>query len=188
MAEQQRDTLYVIAAAYDDVDAAVADYETVKDLFGGLRTSHDLDAAVIAKDGDGTVRVVKEHEHPTRHGAGVGLNWGVASGIVEALFSPLGIVDAEGAGPPTAGVAGHVSGGRSPGDLKHLGEALDEGRVGLVALLRVEDGRSDRREHQGRQPHRLPGIRRGRRPAGAGDQDRDRSVTVDPATARGEPA
>jgi hypothetical protein len=29
MAKQDKDTLYVIAAAYDEVDAAVADYEAV---------------------------------------------------------------------------------------------------------------------------------------------------------------
>ena len=53
MSKQEKDTLYVIAAAYDDVDAAVADYEAVKALYHEVKTSHDFDAAVIAKDDDG---------------------------------------------------------------------------------------------------------------------------------------
>ncbi len=80
MAKQEQDSLYVIAAAYDDVDAAVADYEAVRELCGGLRTSHDFDAAVIAKDEDGKVRIVKRHEQPTRRGAAVGVGWGLATG------------------------------------------------------------------------------------------------------------
>ena len=53
MSKQEKDTLYVIAAAYDDVDAAVADYEAVKALYHEVKTSHDFDAAVIAKDDEG---------------------------------------------------------------------------------------------------------------------------------------
>ena len=45
MAKQEKDTLYVIAAAYDDVDDAVADYEAVKRLYREVRTSHEFDAA-----------------------------------------------------------------------------------------------------------------------------------------------
>ena len=91
MAKQEKDTLYVIAAAYDDVDAAVADYEAVKGLYREVRTSHDFDAAVIAKDEDGKVQIVKKHEQPTRHGAAVGLGWGLAVGVTAALFPPVGI-------------------------------------------------------------------------------------------------
>ena len=49
MAKQEKDTLYVIAAAYDDVDDALADYEAVKRLYREVRTSHDFDAAVVAR-------------------------------------------------------------------------------------------------------------------------------------------
>src|SRR4051795_5690698 len=65
MATQDNDTLYVIAAAYEDVDAAVADYEAVKALYREVRSSHDFDAAVIAKDDEGKVHIVKKHEQPT---------------------------------------------------------------------------------------------------------------------------
>src|SRR3954447_3617221 len=131
MAKQDEDTLYVIAAAYDDVDAAVADYEAVKALYRAVKTSNDFDAAVIAKSDDGKVRIVKKHEQPTRHGAAVGLGWGLAVGVTAALSPPvgIGIATAGGAGAAIGGVAGHAHKGMSRGDLKDLGEALDEGQA-----------------------------------------------------------
>jgi uncharacterized membrane protein len=136
MAKQEKDTLFVIAAAYDDVDAAVADYEAVKALYKEVRSSHDFDASVIAKEEDGKVRIVKKHEQPTRHGAAVGLGWGLATGVAAALFPPVGIgIAAAGAGGAAIGaVAGHASGGMSREDLKELGETLDAGQAGLIVV------------------------------------------------------
>ena len=136
MAKQEKDTLYVIAAAYDDVDAAVADYEAVKELYREVKSSNDFDAAVISKDEDGKVHIVKKHEQPTRHGAAVGLGWGLAVGVVATLFPPvgIGIVTAGGAGAVIGGVTGHASGGMSRGDLKELGDTLDAGQAGLIAV------------------------------------------------------
>ncbi|GAA1626343.1 DUF1269 domain-containing protein [Georgenia ruanii] len=136
MAKQDEDTLYVIAAAYDDVDAAVADYEAVKELYKAVKTSHDFDAAVISKDADGKVHIVKKHEQPTRHGAAVGLGWGLAVGVAAALFPPVGIglATAGGAGTAIGAVTGHATGGMSRDDLKELGEALDAGTAGLIAV------------------------------------------------------
>jgi uncharacterized membrane protein len=143
MVEQDDDTLYVIAAAYDDVDAAIADYEAVKELYRAVRSSHDFDAAVIAKDADGWVRVVRKHEQPTRHGAAVGLGWGLAVGVAAVLFPPVGIgvaLTAGGAGATIGAVAGHASGGMSRGDLLDLGEALDTGQAGLIAVYEFDLG------------------------------------------------
>jgi uncharacterized membrane protein len=137
MSMHENDTLYVIAAAYDEVDPAVADYEAIKLLYRQVRTSHDFDAAVIAKDENGKVHIVKKHEQPTRHGTAVGLGWGLAVGVAAALFPPIGIGIAAasgGAGAAIGGVTGHVSGGMSRSDLKDLGEALDEGQAGLIAV------------------------------------------------------
>ena len=136
MAKQENDTLYVIAAAYDDVDLAVTDYEAVKLLYRQVRTSHDFDAAVVAKDENGKVRIVKKHEQPTRHGTAVGLGWGLAVGVAAALFPPIGIgIAASGsAGAAIGAVAGHASDGMSRSDLKDLGETLDAGQAGLIAV------------------------------------------------------
>ncbi|HEX8971851.1 DUF1269 domain-containing protein [Oryzihumus sp.] len=136
MASSEKDTLFVIAAAYDDVDAAVADYEAVKELYHEVKTSHDFDAAVVAKDDEGDVKIVKKHEQPTRHGAAVGLGWGLAVGVTAALFPPIGIgIATAGAGGAAIGaVAGHASGGMSRDDLKDLGETLDAGQAGLIVV------------------------------------------------------
>lgn len=136
MAKHDEDTLFVIAAEYPDASSAVADYESIKELYRAVRTSHDFDAAVIAKDADGRVRIVKKHEQPTRHGAAVGLGWGLAVGVVAMLFPPagLGLVAAGAGGAAIGGVAGHVSGGMSRDDLKELGETLDRGQAGLIVV------------------------------------------------------
>ena len=136
MAKQEKDTLYVIAAAYDDVDAAVADYEAVKALYREVKTSHDFDAAVISKGEDGKVHIVKKHEQPTRHGAAKGLGWGLAAGVAAALFPPvaIGIATAGAGGAAIGAVVGHATGGMSRGDLKDLGETLDAGQAGLIVV------------------------------------------------------
>ena len=136
----EKDTLYVIVGTYDDENAAVADYEAVKALYQAVKTSHDFDAAVIAKDKQGKVHIVKKHEQPTRHGAAVGLGWGLAAGVVSALFPPLGIglVTAGAGGAAIGAVVGHASGGMSRSDLKELGDTLDEGKAGLIAVYATD--------------------------------------------------
>ncbi len=141
MAAETKDTMYVIVGAYDDVDTALTDYEAVKALYRELRSSHEFDAAVIAKDERGRVRIVRKHEEPTRHGAAVGLGWGLAVGVTAALFPPVGIglaVAAGGSGAAVGGVVGHASGGMSRSVLKELGETLDEGHAGLIAVYATD--------------------------------------------------
>ena len=132
------DALLVIAATYDNVDAAVSDYEAVKALYYEVKSSDDFDAAVIAKDADGKVDIVKKHEQPTRHGAAHGLGWGLAAGAVAALFPAVGILGAltvgGGAGAAIGAVSGHVAGGMRRDDLKELGDVLDEGNAGLIVV------------------------------------------------------
>jgi uncharacterized membrane protein len=132
------DTLFVAAASYEDVDAAVADYEAVKALYEEVKSSHAFDAAVIARDEDGKVSIVRKHEEPTRHGAAHGLRWGLAAGALAALFPAVGIIGAlsvgGGAGAAIGAVSGHVTGGMRREDLKNLGEVLDEGQAGLIVV------------------------------------------------------
>src|SRR3954468_6092723 len=132
------DTLFVGAASYDSVDAAINDYEAIKALYYEIKTSHEFDAAVIAKNDEGTVEIVKKHEQPTRHGAAHGLGWGLAAGAVAALFPAVGILGAltvgGGAGAAIGAVSGHVSGGMDRDDLKELGQVLDEGQAGLIVV------------------------------------------------------
>jgi uncharacterized membrane protein len=132
------DTLFVAAASYDSTDDAIAEYEAIKLLYHEVKTSHDFDAAVIAKNSDGKVEIVKKHEEPTRHGAAHGLGWGLAAGAVAAIFPAVGILGAlavgGGAGAAIGAVSGHVAGGMRRDDLKELGEVLDEGQAGLIVV------------------------------------------------------
>jgi uncharacterized membrane protein len=132
------DVLFVGAASYDSVDAAISDYELIKAVYYQVKASDEFDAAVIAKNEKGKVEIVKKHEQPTRHGAAHGLGWGLAAGAAVALFPAVGIIGAltvgGGAGAAIGAVSGHVSDGVSRSDLKELGEVLDEGEAGLIVV------------------------------------------------------
>ena len=64
-----RDTLYVMAASYDDVDDALAAYQAIEGTWRHFSGSHDFDATVVAKDEAGKVEIVRRHDEPTRHGS-----------------------------------------------------------------------------------------------------------------------
>ncbi len=134
---REKDTLLILAASYDSLAAAEADYEAVKALYREVATSHDFDAAVIERDAEGKVRVVRKHEQPTRHGAAKGLGWGLAIGAACVLFPPIGlgaVAVGGGAGAVVGAVTGHVKGGLDNIDLRLLGEALNRGQAGLIAV------------------------------------------------------
>jgi uncharacterized membrane protein len=119
------------------VGAAEADYESIKALYYDVKTSHDFDAAVIDRDESGKVRVVKKHEQPTRHGAAVGMGWGLAVGAACVLLPGVALVGLAGgaaAGATIGAVTGHVKGGMSNDDLRGLGEVLNNGQAGLIAV------------------------------------------------------
>jgi uncharacterized membrane protein len=132
------ETLYVLAAAYDDMDEALADYEAVKVAYRHVATSHDFDATVVAKDATGKVQIVRRHDEPTKHGTAVGLTWGLATGAVVALFPAVGILGALAvggrAGAALGAVAGHAHSAINRDDLKTLGEVLDRGAAGLIVV------------------------------------------------------
>jgi uncharacterized membrane protein len=132
------DTLLVLAAAYDNVADAEADYEAVKALYYEIKTSHEFDAAVVARGEDGKLEVVKKHEQPTRHGAAHGLGWGLAVGAVCAILPGIGLLGGlvvGGAGGAAIGaVTGHIKGGMDNSDLKALGDVLDQGQAGLIVV------------------------------------------------------
>jgi uncharacterized membrane protein len=134
----EKDTLLVAAAAYDDVADAEADYEAIKALYYDLGTSHDFDAAVIACDENGEIKVVRKHEEPTRHGAVKGLGWGLAIGAACAIFPAIGLLGGlavgAGAGAAIGAVTGHMKNGMDDEDLKSLGLVLGQGQAGLIVV------------------------------------------------------
>jgi uncharacterized membrane protein len=133
------DTLFAYIGEYDSVDDAVADYEAIKDLHTELGLIDAFDAAVIERRADGKVKIRKKHETPTRVGGVLGGGVGLATGLVIALFPAAAIGTGLLAGTTAGGailgaVAGHAAGGMHRGDLKDLGEMLDAGEAGLVAV------------------------------------------------------
>ena len=131
------DTYMFYAGTYPSVAGAMADYQAVKDVYYGTNIIDTFDAAVVAKHEDGKVKIHKKHEQPTRHGGWVGAGWGLATGLVVALFPAAAIGTGLLAGTTSVGaglgaIAGHVSGGMDRGDLKDFGETLDAGQAALV--------------------------------------------------------
>jgi uncharacterized membrane protein len=119
--------VFLYAAVYDNIGDAEGDYEAIFDLHaaGAIGT---FDSAVIEKE-DGKVRVHKT-EKPTQHGA-----WtGIAVGAVAGILFPPSIIGGAIVGGAAGGVAGHLWRGMSRGDLKDLGEALDEGDAALIVV------------------------------------------------------
>jgi uncharacterized membrane protein len=126
--------VFVFLAAYDDASDAELDYEAVFDLHaaGVIGT---FDAAVVEKDQQGKVHVHKT-EKPTQHGAWTGIAVGALAGI---LFPPS-IIGGAVVGGAAGGVVGHLWRGMSRGDLKDLGEMLDEGQATLIVVGRSKLG------------------------------------------------
>jgi uncharacterized membrane protein len=134
----EKDMLLVLAAAYDNRDDAEADYEAIKALYYEVETSHDFDAAVLERDAEGKVHVVRKHEQPTRHGAAKGIGWGLAIGAAAALFPAValggGLLAGGTVGGVVGAVTGHAKGGMKDEDLKELAATLEKGQYGLIAV------------------------------------------------------
>ncbi|MFI9561741.1 DUF1269 domain-containing protein [Nonomuraea endophytica] len=130
--------LTVIAATYQDESDAVADYAAAKELYSEWNIADSYDAAVLAKDEDGRVRIVRRHEQPAVHAGGAGLLIGLAVGAVVALFPAVtlggGLLAGAVGGALIGAITGHVVAGMSRADLKDLGETLDDCTCGLVIV------------------------------------------------------
>jgi uncharacterized membrane protein len=129
------DTYVFFVGIYPDVDTAEHDYQAVKDLYYETNLIDTFDAAVVGKNESGNVKIYRKHEQPTRNDGWVGAGWGLATGLVVALFPTAAVGGGLLAATTAAGagtIAGQVSGGMSGGDLEDLGETLDAGEAALV--------------------------------------------------------
>jgi uncharacterized membrane protein len=132
-----------LAAAYSTLPEAEADYDAIKKLYYDDDMMDTFDAAVITRSGDGTVKIVREHEEPTRHAGWAGAGIGLAVGVVAALFPGAAVAAAlllgAGAGAIIGAVAGHVTEGMDRKDLKDIGELLAKGQSGLVVVAATDE-------------------------------------------------
>src|SRR5262245_7723420 len=130
--------LDVLVATYSNVSDAEADLKALRELHGKLGTSSKFDAAVISKTEKGKVKINKTYEAGTRESALKGLGFGLAAGLVAAIFPPVGITAALAAGG-TGGAAigaivGHVQRGMPRDDLKRIGDMLYLSEAALIAV------------------------------------------------------
>ena len=133
------DTFYAYLGVYDDLAAALEDYEAVHVLHSEVGLVDAYDAAVVEKRDDGKVKIVKKHETPTRVGGVLGGGVGLATGLVIALFPAAAVgtglvLGATAGGALLGSLAGHAAAGMSRHDLKEAGEQLDAGTAGLVVV------------------------------------------------------
>ena len=128
----EKDMLIVLAASYDSVEEAEADYEAVKAMYDEAGVGHAFDAAVLEREADGKVKVVDKHEQSTRHGAWKGLAIGALAAVLPGIG--LGVGAAVGAG--IGAITGHIKNGMSNDDLKELGATLDKGQAGCSCSTR----------------------------------------------------
>ncbi len=133
------DTLFVYSGVYANAADALADYDAVRALHSEAGFIEAYDAAVVERNADGKVKIMKKHETPTRVGGVLGGGVGLATGLVIALFPAAaiggGLLFGTTAGGAALGsIAGHAAAGMSRNDLKELGEALDAGQAGLVVV------------------------------------------------------
>ena len=122
------DGAFIFIGTYPDEASAQADYDVVKALHG-LDAIGSFDAAVVTKDSKGKVHVNKD-ETSTRLGA-VG---GVAVGAVVGILFPPALLGSAVVGGVIGGAGGHLWKGMSRGDVKELGEVIDEGEAALLVI------------------------------------------------------
>ena len=133
------DTFFAFTGVYDSKDDAIADYDAVHALHTEANLIDAYDAAVIERQDDGKVKIVKKHETPTRVGGVLGGGVGLATGLVIALFPAAAIgggvlLGTTAGGAVLGAVAGHAAAGMSRNDLKEIGESLDAGQAGLIVV------------------------------------------------------
>ncbi|MFZ0042323.1 MAG: DUF1269 domain-containing protein [Solirubrobacteraceae bacterium] len=120
--------VFIYAATYASTADALADYEALLELHHAHLVG-TYDVAIITKDEEGKVHVHK-HEKPTQHGA-----WtGIAVGAVAGILFPPSIIGSAVVGGVAGGVIGHLARGMSRGDMKELGDLVDEGEAVLVIV------------------------------------------------------
>lgn len=122
------DALYVLAAPYENVAGAAADFGALEALYLEPVAAHGFDAVVVERDSFAQVHVVEEKT------SGAGL----AIGVAAALFPPIGVGAAlalgVGGGAAVGALVRHVHGDIAPEELRRLAEMLEAAEAGLIAV------------------------------------------------------
>jgi uncharacterized membrane protein len=119
----------VYAAAYGSLEDAKADYEGIKELHKE-KWIGKYESALFTKNEDGSVKI-----HDTdATSRGRGLKMGAAIGAAVGIIFPVTILAGALVGGGAGLLGGHLTRGLKRGDIKELGDLLDEGEAGIVLL------------------------------------------------------
>jgi uncharacterized membrane protein len=123
--------MFLYAGEYESVEDAKADLDVLKELHRE-HVVGTYDAAVVAKNEEGKVKIVDKIEKPTQHGGWAGMAVGAAIGLI---FPPSILVGGL-LGAGTGALIGHLEGGMSRSDLnlKEVGEMLDNSEAALIVV------------------------------------------------------
>ncbi len=120
--------IFIYAATYANKERAEDDHDLLVNLHHDKLVG-SYDVAIITKDDAGKIHVQK-HEKPTQRGA-----WtGIAVGAVVGVLFPPSIIASAAVGGVGGGLIGHFARGMSRGDMKDLGDLLDDGQAALVVV------------------------------------------------------
>jgi hypothetical protein len=138
-------TYVAVAAQYASESAAASDFDEVRAHFKE-KDKHQhgqFDAAVVTRDLEGKLSIVKRDDGGKSHGTRKGLGIGLATGLTVALFPAVALggalVVAGGSGAGIGAIAGHIGRKAPSEDLKAIGETLDAGSAGIVAVVDPAD-------------------------------------------------
>ena len=119
----------VYGAAYESLEDAKEDYEAIKDLHKE-KWIGKYESALFTKNDDGSVKI-----HDTdATSRGRGLKMGVAIGAAVGVIFPVTLLAGALVGGGAGLLGGHLTKGLKRGDIKDLGELLDEGEAGIVLV------------------------------------------------------
>lgn len=126
------DGMFLLLTVYDSKEEAKEDLDAVHELYKAeaLKT---YDAAIIVKGDDGKMHIDK-YEKPTQAGALAGASVGA---VLSILFPPS-LLAFGAVGAAAGGLIGHFWKGMSRGDVKELGELLDDGEVALLVVAETD--------------------------------------------------
>jgi uncharacterized membrane protein len=119
---------FAYAATYDNSEDANADLDAFLEI-ASTGVVGRYDTALLTKDDDGKVHIKKQGT-PAKSGT-----WrGALAGVLISLLFPPSILAGGLLGGAAGALAGNLWGGLSRGDLKDLGELMDEGESSLVIV------------------------------------------------------
>jgi uncharacterized membrane protein len=132
-----KDQVIVFAGTYGSLHEAELDFQTIKDL-QKEKLVGKYEAVVFTKQDDGSVKIIDTDNNSRRKG----LKIGVAAGAVVGILFPPSLVVGALAGGGLGLLTSHFAKGLKRGEVKELGELLDEGQAGIVFVGVVDPHQS----------------------------------------------